>query len=52
VRPNLVIVPVSADGTVCLFSPQDVEPVVDDGYFSSTPTNKPTASTLSDGRHT
>ena len=46
VRPNLVIVPVSADGTVCLFSLQDVELVVDvTGYFSSTSTNKFTAST-------
>jgi len=46
VRPNLVVVPVAADGTVCLFSLQDVELVVDvTGYFSSTSTNKFTAST-------
>jgi hypothetical protein len=46
VRPNLVVVPVSADGKVCLFSLQDVELVVDvTGYFSSTSTNRFTAST-------
>lgn len=34
VRPNLVVTPVSSDGTVCLFSLQDVDLVVDvTGYL-------------------
>ncbi len=35
VRPNLVVVPVAADGTVCLFASHDVDLVVDvTGFFS------------------
>ena len=36
VRPNLVVTPVSADGTVCLYSLQDVDLVVDvTGYLKA-----------------
>lgn len=36
-RPNLVVTPVAADGTVCLFASNDVELVVDvTGYYSTT----------------
>lgn len=46
VRPNLVVVPVSGDGQVCLFSQSPVELVVDvTGYFSTTSTNRFTSTT-------
>lgn len=46
VRPNLTVVPVAADGTVCLFTSQDVDLVVDvTGYYSTTSTQAYTPST-------
>jgi hypothetical protein len=46
VKPNLVIVPVSASGTVCVYSLTEVDVVVDVvGYVSSTTTAKLTPTT-------
>jgi hypothetical protein len=41
VRPNLVVTPVAADGTVCLYASSDVEIVVDvTGYYSPSSTQR------------
>jgi hypothetical protein len=41
VRPNLVVTPVAADGTVCLYTSSDVELVVDvTGYYSPSSTQR------------
>ncbi|MEX1107172.1 MAG: CAP domain-containing protein [Ilumatobacteraceae bacterium] len=40
-RPNLVVTPVAADGTVCLYTSSDVELVVDvTGYYSPSSTQR------------
>jgi hypothetical protein len=41
VRPNLVVTPVAADGTVCLYTSSDVELIVDvTGYYSPSSTQR------------
>jgi hypothetical protein len=40
-RPNLVVTPVAADGTVCLYTSSDVELIVDvTGYYSPSSTQR------------